>query len=688
MNSKSCSLSSIYFKHHCLHIQIGIHSRLSNRVKHPELLFVERYTTKKISHSLSIPTSHNNELEAVLTETDLQKLLAGGKDWDVFMTHEADSSVESIRLSSHVLDLERVFLLKDGKMLAPFTTNNGNLSFKSQEPRLMGKAEQLNLIGNEIIEITGSVFHPLWSTQPEDMEGSLIFSATDGGHAFKLPLVIGQGVYTASVPISSLLIADEETVFNAKIEITYTEDGVRATVDTPPLKLNSQRFTKKTIIQKVNGEKKRISIYRTKKAKLLSIRISTYDFNNEISVHMKESLISIKRHSSVRKLFIKAFKWIGMFPANRKTIVFESFLGKQFSDNPRAIYEYLIDLGYPYKMYWSVDKKYLHNFQDRNLICIRRFSFKWLMILPRARFWVTNSRMPVWLPKPKHTIYLQTWHGTPLKRLAADMEEVYMPGTTAESYKRNFIKEAKNWDLLVSPNAYSTEIFRRAFHFDKEVLETGYPRNDFLLNHKHDETIEKLKKEYGFPLDKKVVLYAPTWRDNQFVGKGKYSFDIQLDLDLMKQELGEDYVVIFRLHYLVAENLDVKPYEGFAYDFSNHEDIRELYLMADLLITDYSSVFFDYANLERPMIFYVYDIEEYRDSLRGFYFDFEKEAPGPLVKSTEEVIETVRKMEADGFKVSPGFVEFHEKFCYLENGDSTRNVVENVFKTKKKNQLI
>ncbi|MFL6561450.1 MAG: CDP-glycerol glycerophosphotransferase family protein, partial [Bacillus sp. (in: firmicutes)] len=334
---------------------------------------------------------------------------------------------------------------------------------------------------------------------------------------------------------------------------------------------------------------------------------------------IKQRLLYIKRHSIIKNLYKKAFYVLGLLPVNKKIVIFESFLGKQFSDNPRAIYEYLQENQYPYKLYWSVDKKYLDNFKDKNLNCIKRFSIKWLFIMPRARFWVTNSRFPLWIPKPKHTTYIQTWHGTPLKRLAADMEEVYMPGTTAEKYKKNFIKEAKNWDYLISPNAYSTEIFRRAFQFDKEVLETGYPRNDFICKHNNQDTREKLVNNYGIPLDKKVILYAPTWRDDQFYEKGKYRFDINLDLDLMREKLGDNYVILFRLHYLISENLDLTPYEGFAYDFSNHEDIRELYLLADILLTDYSSVFFDYSNLRRPMIFYVYDIDQYRDNLRGFY---------------------------------------------------------------------
>lgn len=664
------------------------------------LLLVERYTSKKLEYSLTVVNKSENILQAYLREIDLQQLLIEGKDWDVYV---ADKSGERIRLHSNSMELELLFFLKDGKMLAPFTTNNGNLSFKSQLPRLITKVEQINFINNDSIGIKGYMVNPLRLNQTSNINSTMVFSTIDDDYSFTVPLKLVDHDslvkvnrngdfhfspigYEALVPINSLISSTSEAVkFKATIEVSYSNNYGIVTTDTSPIMYKSLDFKKKSLIKKVNGkQKKLISITRTQKARYLTFEIYNYDFNNQIKAKTKEKLVFIKRHSMIKELYKKAFYWMGMLPANKKIVVFESFLGKQFSDNPRAIFEYLQDYHHAYQCYWSVDKKCLHNFQDKNLNCIRRFSIKWLFIMPRARFWVTNSRMPLWLPKPKHTIYLQTWHGTPLKRLAADMEEVHMPGTTAENYKKNFIKEAKNWDYLVSPNAYSTEIFRRAFQFDKAVLETGYPRNDFIVNHNNKETTRKLATEHGIPLNKKVILYAPTWRDNQFYAKGKYSFDIKLDLELMKEKLGEDYVILFRLHYLISENLDLSPYEGFVYDFSNHEDIRELYLMADILMTDYSSVFFDYGNLQRPMIFYVYDIEQYRDNLRGFYFDFVKEAPGPLVRTTEEVIETVKKLETDGFKLSTKFDLFYEKFCYLESGDTSRKVVEKIFPEIKK----
>lgn len=692
--SKNYLLESIYLQDNNLYFHIGYPRRTATDQKKFTLLFVERYTTKKIEYSLSIVNNSENMLQTYLTERDLKQLLNEGKDWDVYV---ADNFGDRIRLNSNFMELELLFFLKDGKMLTPFTTNKGNISFKSQLPSLITKVEQIDFINNDSIGIKGYMVHPLRFEQTTDMKITLVFSS-DGEYAFTVPInYVDRGSlakeyrrgdfhffltgYEAVIPITTFLSnKSEDFTLKAQIEVSYFKGNRIVTTEKSPIMLKSPDFTKKSLVKTVNGkQKKLISISRTQTARQLTFEIHNYDFNNELMAKTKEKLVYIKRHSMIKELYKKAFYWIGMLPAKKNIVIFESFLGKQFSDNPRAIYEFLQDQDYSYQFYWSVDKKYLHNFQNKNLNCIRRFSIMWLLIMPRARYWVTNSRMPLWLPKPKNTVYLQTWHGTPLKRLAADMEEVYIPGTNAENYKKNFIKEAKNWDYLISPNAYSTDIFRRAFQFDKVVLETGYPRNDFIYNHNNKETISKLVTNYGIPLNKKVILYAPTWRDDQFYSKGKYSFDIKLDLDLMQKKLGEDYVILFRLHYLISENLDLTPYEGFVYDFSNHEDIRELYLMADILMTDYSSVFFDYSNLKRPMIFYVYDIEQYRDNLRGFYFDFEQEAPGPLVKTTEEVIDTVKKIEADGFQLSTKFDLFYEKFCYLESGDSTRKVVEKIF---------
>src|SRR5699024_1567020 len=190
------------------------------------------------------------------------------------------------------------------------------------------------------------------------------------------------------------------------------------------------------------------------------------------------------------------------------------------------------------------------------------------------------------------------------KKLVFDMDDIY---SADPNYKRNFYEQSRRWDYLSSPNGYSSDIFKRSFLFDKEMLEFGYPRNDILYTRNNAKDIKKLKKKMNIPHDKKVILYAPTWRDDDFIARGKYNFSLKLDLQDMQKRLGDEYIVILRMHYFIANALDIEPFKGFAYDFSTYDDIAELYLISDILITDYSSVFFDYANLKRPILFFTYD---------------------------------------------------------------------------------
>lgn len=370
-------------------------------------------------------------------------------------------------------------------------------------------------------------------------------------------------------------------------------------------------------------------------------------------------------------------------PYRKKCIVFESYLGRQYSCNPKAIYEYLYEHNADanFHMIWSVDKRYVKQFEANGIPYVKRLSLPWFFYMAKASYWVTNSRMPLWMPKPQYTTYVQTWHGTPLKKLAQDMEEVHMPGTTTRKYKNNFYQESRNWDYLLSPNVYATEKFKSAFQFEKEIVEVGYPRNDDLYKHNHSAYIEEIKKRLNLPLDKKVILYAPTWRDDQFDETGKYTFDLQLDLSYLQENLGKDYIVLLRMHYLVMSDFHLSKYEHFVYDVSRHIDINELYLLADILITDYSSVFFDYANLRKPMIFYTYDLATYRDKLRGFYFQFEEEAPGPIVMTTEEVVSAIQAIEQNCLanQFTATYEDFYNRYCYVEDGQSSKRVVEKIF---------
>jgi len=384
-----------------------------------------------------------------------------------------------------------------------------------------------------------------------------------------------------------------------------------------------------------------------------------------------------KSITSNKKTFAKFLyiHWFVRRPVKQNWVLFESFFGKNYSDSPKYIYEYLAkNYGSHYKFIWVIDKKdakipYKHKE-------IRRYGILYSYYMARCKYFVLNTRQPSWFIKRKDTIFLETWHGTPLKKLVFDQEEV-----TAASplYKEQFYRQDKKWDYLVAANQFSSETFRRCFMYPNEMLEYGYPRNDIMHDKNRDQIAADLRRKLGIPEGKKTILYAPTWRDDEFYGSGQYKFTLKLDLPKMKEALGNEYVILLRTHYYIADSLDVTGVEDFAMNFSKYDDISELYLISDICITDYSSVFFDYANLRRPMLFFTYDLDKYRDVLRGFYIDMFTEVPGPLLFTTEEVIDAVKNIEGIKTKYAQRYEEFYKRFCSWEDGHASENCVKHVF---------
>ncbi|MDN4526069.1 bifunctional glycosyltransferase/CDP-glycerol:glycerophosphate glycerophosphotransferase [Fictibacillus fluitans] len=379
---------------------------------------------------------------------------------------------------------------------------------------------------------------------------------------------------------------------------------------------------------------------------------------------------------SRRKVYVFLYRnFFIRMPMKQKKIVFESFLGKNYSDSPKNIYEEMHQNYKDYKFIWSFNEK---RKIPGNAKQVKRFSLAYYYHLATSKYWVSNSRLPMHLDKRPGNIYLQTWHGTPLKKLVFDMNEIH---SANPKYKLHFYKQSRRWDYLIAANQYSSDIFKSAFKFEKKMLEFGYPRNDILHDAERDHKADELKLKFGLPLDKKVILYAPTWRDDDFYEPGKYKFQLRLNLQQMKERLGDEYVILLRMHYFIADDIDTSGAEGFAYNFSKHNDIADLYLISDILITDYSSVFFDYANLKRPILFYTYDLEKYRDTLRGFYINMEEEVPGPLLRDSEDVIRTIENIDEVMEQYKGNYERFYEKFCGWEKGNATKQVVKQVFKS-------
>lgn len=361
-------------------------------------------------------------------------------------------------------------------------------------------------------------------------------------------------------------------------------------------------------------------------------------------------------------------------PIKENVVLFETFMAKNYSDSPKYIYEALNKM-YPgkYECVWAINGKHDIPYGAKT---IKRFSFQYAYYCAISKYLVFNVRQPLWFRKREGQVFLETWHGTPLKRLVFDQEEVT---SASPKYKEQFYKQRKEWDYLVSANPFSSKTFRSCFMYEGKMLEYGYPRNDILYASDKEERAKRLKEKLGIPLDKKTILYAPTWRDDEHYGKGEYKFTLALDLKKMKTMLEKDYVLLLRTHHYIADKIDTTGLGGFAYNLSTYDDISEIYLITDICITDYSSVFFDFANLKRPILFYTYDIEKYKNQLRGFYIDMNTEVPGPLLYTSEEVIDAILHIDKIQKRYQKRYDEFYDRFCCFDDGHASENIVKEVF---------
>jgi CDP-glycerol glycerophosphotransferase len=241
-----------------------------------------------------------------------------------------------------------------------------------------------------------------------------------------------------------------------------------------------------------------------------------------------------------------------------------------------------------------------------------------------------------------------------------------------EGYVARVDQMIGEWSLLLSPSPWATQRFRSAFRYRGDVLEAGYPRNDALLDGSGQERAATISKRLGLARSKKVMLYAPTFRDDQRVGK-RFTFALPIDLDALLAAVGEEYEIVVRLHPIIRGKVKL-PWG--VHEAGAGFEMEDLLAATDVLVTDYSSIMFDFSVLDRPIVFYVPDLERYRDSLRGFYFDFEAKAPGPLVRTTAELIDVLR--DGDGLERSslPALAAFRDQFCPDDDGHAGARVVD------------
>jgi CDP-glycerol glycerophosphotransferase len=360
----------------------------------------------------------------------------------------------------------------------------------------------------------------------------------------------------------------------------------------------------------------------------------------------------------------------------RDQVFFVSWKGKSCSDNPLGIAEELRRRGDDREHLWAVTDWSVP--VPAGGTAVLRGTEEYYEALARSKYIISNDDMQAPFRKRDGQTYLQTWHGTPLKKIGFDIANPQFISGTA--YFDHLAKDIAQWDLLLSPNPFSTPVMRGAFRYEGEICEYGYPRNDLLGRSDAAEVAARVRDRLGLPAGKRVVLYAPTWRDNQVYANGRrYRFDMRLDLERAWSELGQDHVVLIRGHHHMADDVPAGMRPGFAVNVTAYPDITELYLVSDVLVTDYSSTMFDYAVTGRPMLFFTYDLADYRDNLRGFYFDFEAEAPGPLLPTSDEVIAAIRDVDAVAASYRDAYERFAARFASLDDGKAGARVCDRLF---------
>jgi CDP-glycerol glycerophosphotransferase len=350
----------------------------------------------------------------------------------------------------------------------------------------------------------------------------------------------------------------------------------------------------------------------------------------------------------------------------REAVVYSSFRGRQYSDSPRAIHEELVRRGAPVEHLWVV-RDAGARVPDTATV-LREGSREYFEALARSRYLVYNDFFPDWFRRREDQICVQTGHSAPLRRLGYDAGDGERPFRRIE---HRWDEQVANWQYVVSPNSFATPILRRAYAIEGELLETGYPRADVLAD---AERARAVRARLGVPEGVRTVLYAPTYRDAAIDRRGRYRLEWRLDVERLRDALGPDTVLLARKHYHVVDEL---PVNGLVRDVSSYPDGTELLLAADVLVTDYSSLMYDFANTGRPLLLYAYDLDE---ESRGFYVDLEREAPGPLLRTSAELADALRDVERAVAGYAERYRAFAARHCELDDGHAAERVVERVIR--------
>ncbi|MEH7158398.1 CDP-glycerol glycerophosphotransferase family protein [Neobacillus drentensis] len=374
-------------------------------------------------------------------------------------------------------------------------------------------------------------------------------------------------------------------------------------------------------------------------------------------------------------IFKCLFTIFSLFPLKNKTTFVVSF-----GDNSQYVYEEILRQGIPTKVVFLCEQKAYNKFKDVQKADIILFEPRLVMNWLRSIFHLATSRhifidnyfgFLAAVSFRKEVQCIQLWHASgAMKKFGLEDESIKSRTNRA---KERFLQVYHKFDQVVVGSEVMTEIFMRSFNLPKEkMLPTGIPRTDFFYNEEaKQKATMTLLSNHPILKDKKIILYAPTYRDNELT-----HFNLALDVEKMARELGPDYTLILRLHPAIVHKDDYTArYPDFVVDLSSSlYEINDLLAVADILITDYSSIPYEYSLLHRPIIFFTYDFEKYKQE-RGVMAGFEEQLPGPMVNDTESIIDLIQTNRFDLSQVE----YYSEKWNQYSKGHSSQTLVSKLF---------
>ncbi len=383
--------------------------------------------------------------------------------------------------------------------------------------------------------------------------------------------------------------------------------------------------------------------------------------------------------SALRRRRALTYAWYLRRPLDENLAVFAAYWGRGYACNPAAIHRKARELAPHIRSVFLVKEKELpHMPNDVESVVIG--SRRYWEVMARAKYTFNNVNFEHAVVKRPGTVHVQTHHGTPLKRMGVDQIEYRAVAAATGSFGR-LMRRVDRWDYSLSSNAHSTEVWSGAYPSAFTHLEYGYPRNDRFYTAAPGE-VAAIRARLGIPEDRVALLYAPTYRD--------YPRDVSAQFDLARfcAELGDEFVVLLRAHYFLDGDAGLRQAvaDGRLIDVTSLRDTEDVCLASDALITDYSSIMFDYANLDRPIVTYADDWDVYRDT-RGVYFDLIAAPPGHVARTQDELIQVLTSGRWADERSAALRSAFRARFCEFDDGQAAERVVRRVLLGRPEEEL-